>query len=296
MQTLTAYKWKVKGLSFSADGATLASAGGKARAISLWDLSRGKRSYLRGHTEPLEWVRFAPQASYLLSGDRYASGRLWSVDADSAWTSTVLPTSVAAFVGEGHEVACARWDTRSRWSVFLIPCDEPGPPPPALPLLEPDLRRLSLFGSPSGRDLAAIGEDWRIRIPLVLLIRPGPELVGLRLRPFSTPHDVTFSPDGRTLAVAATEAILRWTVATVEPLPPLRGHTRMINAAAYLPDGRLLSCSNDGTTRLWDCTSGKCLDVRDWQLGELTALAVARDGMRAAVGSKTGTILIWDLD
>jgi WD40 repeat protein len=73
-----------------------------------------------------------------------------------------------------------------------------------------------------------------------------------------------------------------------------KGHTRVVMGLVYLSDGRLLSCSTDGSVKTWD--SGKCVDTRDWGIGPLHALAVAKDGMRAACGSEDGTIFVWDLD
>ncbi|MFM9101799.1 MAG: WD40 repeat domain-containing protein, partial [Cyanobium sp.] len=57
-----------------------------------------------------------------------------------------------------------------------------------------------------------------------------------------------------------------------------------VNALAVLPDGRLVSGSDDSTIRLWDPASGSCLAVfvghQDW----VEALAVLPDG-RLASGS-----------
>jgi WD40 repeat protein len=59
----------------------------------------------------------------------------------------------------------------------------------------------------------------------------------------------------------------------------LEGHTRSVNGALALPDGRLLSWSDDHTLRLWDGASGACLAVleghTEWVNGAL-ALADGR--------------------
>jgi WD40 repeat protein len=294
MQTLQGARSLVHALSFSGDGAYLASAAGQAQVISLWDLRKGTRSGLRFHRVRVDLVRFAPKAPYLLSADRRVGGRIWSADAEGVWASQALVSPLAAFVGEGSEVACAQADVGGNWYLGYVASDFPGKDGTLVPLGRLNVGRWILFGSPAGRDVAVIATEWRTYALVVVLIRPGASPVTRQLTIASTPHDAAFTPDGRTLAVATTDAVQRWDVATTEPLPSLRGHTRLIRAVAYLPDGRLLTCSNDGTVRTWD--GDQCVDVKDWQLGELTALAVASDGMRAAVGNRTGTILIWDVD
>jgi WD40 repeat protein len=67
-------------------------------------------------------------------------------------------------------------------------------------------------------------------------------------------RSVTFSPDGRWLAVAMlTQEVEIWDVETRRLVKRLRGHTWDVNAVAYSPDGsQLASGCQDGTIRFWD--------------------------------------------
>ena len=70
---------------------------------------------------------------------------------------------------------------------------------------------------------------------------------------------VAWSPDGtRLLTGGGDDGTVRvWDAATAEPLHQLTGHPGGVSAVAWSPDGtRLLTGSTDGTTRMWDATSG----------------------------------------
>src|SRR5262249_1561000 len=154
--------------------------------------------------------------------------------------------------GEGHGIACVDADNMWRWNLHFLASDSPGNPGTTLQLGRLNLGRMTLFGSPAVRDQGVLALGSMPVTPAAVVGRPREREITQRLAVPSTPHVAAFSPDGRTLALATTEAIVRWNVATLDPLPLLRGHGRLIQAVGYLPDGRLLSCSNDGTVRTWD--------------------------------------------
>src|SRR5262249_21625549 len=81
------------------------------------------------------------------------------------------------------------------------------------------------------------------------------------------PHDwpvlaVTFSPDGRRLAVASGVGlkgeITVWDAEAGKELLVFRGHTRDVEGLAYSPDGRrLASAGLDKTVKVWDAATGE---------------------------------------
>jgi WD40 repeat protein len=81
----------------------------------------------------------------------------------------------------------------------------------------------------------------------------------------------------------------------IEFVCSLQGHTDWIGRIAWSPGGHLLaSPSHDGTVRLWDADTGKCL--RSIEAHSRTVYTVVFDcqGERLASASDDGTIKIWD--
>lgn len=76
----------------------------------------------------------------------------------------------------------------------------------------------------------------------------------------------------------------------------LRGHTAALNGVKYSSDGkRLVSCSYDGTLKLWDALSGKCLKTftghEDW----VVEVDFCADEKSIISYSLDGTVRVWDV-
>ncbi|KAG1728241.1 hypothetical protein EDD22DRAFT_961087 [Suillus occidentalis] len=84
---------------------------------------------------------------------------------------------------------------------------------------------------------------------------------------------------------AATKSILKPSIA-------LKGHGGRIWSMSYFPDGqRMISGSEDKTTRQWDLEAGKEIEeVRDVCEKEVHAVAVSRNGRWIATGSDSGEL------
>ncbi|HEY7314001.1 MAG TPA: serine/threonine-protein kinase [Gemmataceae bacterium] len=113
-------------------------------------------------------------------------------------------------------------------------------------------------------------------------------------------YAAAFSPDGRWLATAGEDTVVRvWDAATGQNLFRLRGHTDVVRGVAFHPDGlRLASASEDGTLKIWDVLKGRELSTLR-PMGKFAVLRTAvfsPDGRRLASSSTTGTIYVWDPD
>ena len=71
------------------------------------------------------------------------------------------------------------------------------------------------------------------------------------------------------------------------------GHTSHINCILTLPDGRIVSGSSDDTLRVWDSSTGQCLQILEGHKGMINCVAVLPDG-RIVSGSSDDTLRVWD--
>jgi WD40 repeat protein len=76
------------------------------------------------------------------------------------------------------------------------------------------------------------------------------------------------------------------------------GHTNWVRGAIHLPGGqRIITCSRDGSLRLWNVKSGKQIG-EDWRDGDSGAqsIALSPDGKKVVSGSSDGPVRLWDIE
>jgi len=103
------------------------------------------------------------------------------------------------------------------------------------------------------------------------------------------------------MAASSTPAEVRVKTTTeVKPYQTIRGHTRFVCGVAHLHDGRrIITCSLDGSLRLWERESGAQIgnDWRDDGDEEgVCIIALSPNGETVASGGRHGMVKLWDIE
>jgi len=107
---------------------------------------------------------------------------------------------------------------------------------------------------------------------------------------------LTFSPDGKTLALGTLSgSILLWDVSKHEFGVPLH-HTDRLFALAYSRDGKILaSGGTDGKIILWNTSTKQQIGTLDGHVKLVASIAFSPRGKILASGNGDGTIILWDI-
>ena len=77
-------------------------------------------------------------------------------------------------------------------------------------------------------------------------------------------------------------------------LASLRGHSGGVKAVCISSDGsKVISGSEDNTVKIWDATTGACLNTLEGHNDYVSSVCISRDGSRIVSGSYN-TVKIWD--
>ena len=106
---------------------------------------------------------------------------------------------------------------------------------------------------------------------------------------------VTFSPDGKTLAVGSYETITLHDMVAKSELAKLKTKTGFVRAVAYSPDGTLLVSGSYQTVTVWDANSRSLRTVLAGHRGYVTGVAFSPDGKLLATSSEDETAKVWDM-
>ncbi|EMD59114.1 hypothetical protein COCSADRAFT_165333 [Bipolaris sorokiniana ND90Pr] len=80
-----------------------------------------------------------------------------------------------------------------------------------------------------------------------------------------------------------------------EELDTLEGHSDWVSLVAFSHDStRLASASEDSTVKVWDTSSGACLQTLEGYRSWVSSVAFLHDSTRLALASDDRTVKVWD--
>jgi WD40 repeat protein/serine/threonine protein kinase len=327
LRTLRGHTDRVNRVRFSAFGPTLVSAGNDG-AVKMWEVGGGKEIFtLRGHTRGVNDVALTRNGGLIVSGSADKTVKLWDArtgrqelmlpghtcaafSADSRLLASAVHVSLQVIeVPSGRQVFQASHRTPVRSVAFpkhghwlastdgseVVLWDLKGKPiyRKAVPAVE------QLAFSPDGRILALVA-DFASQVRL-WDARSGQEIRTLRVG--SRDRTLAFSPDGKQIATAGFNAVIRvFDTTTGRSILTIRGHADPIRSLAFDKDGGLIaSASEDGTVRIWDARTGKERLALKGHRGQVTSVCFSPDGRRLVSTSKRdagneGDVKIWDAE
>lgn len=110
---------------------------------------------------------------------------------------------------------------------------------------------------------------------------------------------MTFSPDGKTLASASSDGMIRlWDAFTAqhkETIEVDRFEKTNVYSMAFSPDAKMLAGGVDKTVLLWNAATGQHLQSFKGHEFSVSSVVFSPDGTTLASGSSGGTILLWEL-
>jgi WD40 repeat protein len=254
----------------SPDGKILASLGGDAGGIVLWDTKTGKRRHHVGPGDKVEHYWLAPDGKHLLvltmtetpSGARKSAMRLWETatgkeinlfgdDTGGSWPAGFSPDGNRVVVVFNDCVIV--WDigTRRRLHTFKI---------------DPENRVFSFAFSLDGKLLTFAEWGGRIRLCRIDSGKELPSLLNEQTKEKLPRSGIAtaLTPDGRTVFTTDMDRnVFGWERATGGLRLGWRAHESRVIAVCVSLDGKMLATTGDGTALTWD----------------VAALAGARDGL-----------------
>jgi WD40 repeat protein len=271
---------------FSPDGTRILvdEYGGNPRLFDSRDFRQ--IAALGGHLESVEVLGFSPDSLMVATGADDDTLRLWCARTGeilaTLWGHTAKVVAFAFSPDSRRLVSGSQDKTLRVWDVAEA--------------LESRYGHVYGIGAsaicPDGSSIGAGQEDGTVTLTGINCDKE-PRIMG---RQTEAVTKCVFSPDGQRFAAGSRNGVITvWALKGGESVT-VKEHVRAVSGLAFTPVGdTLISCSWDGTIRLWDPHTGAERMVLQGHEQDVNVMDVSRDGRRLVSGSDDGTLIVWDL-
>ncbi len=303
LMTMSGHSDIVWSVAVSQDGKYLASASSD-KTVKIWDAATGQEIVsLRGHTDDVGMVEFASDGRKLATASSDKTVKLWDAATWQELATLAHPEEnpIFAFSPDGKTIATgcldgvARlWDASTGKGLRTFKGGVGGP-------------IFTLAFSPDGATLVTGGgnscaEFWDVTTgkPISAPEAPGQQKpLGKMVRTSNAIMSVSFSPDGRTLAVASYDRTVRlYSTNTLQLLNTFKGHDLSADSVTFSLNGRLLATvGRDGVVKLWDVGVAQEPGISGRGLGMIYSMAFSPEGRcLATAGLDRQVLKLWDVN
>ncbi|KAL0075640.1 quinon protein alcohol dehydrogenase-like superfamily [Phycomyces blakesleeanus] len=328
--TLSGHTEAILSVSFSPNGAQLATGSGDA-TVRIWDLNTETPQHtLKGHTSWVLSIAWSPDGKTLASGSMDNTVRLWDPKTGKALGDAL----------KGH----TKWITALAWEPYHLNSKAnrlaSSSKDSTIRVWDTTLRKISMTISQHTAAVTCVkwgGEGliysasqdktikvWNSSGALVKTLQGHGHWVNslalstdfvLRTGPFDhTGKRYASEEESKAAALARYKAfkgnkperlvsgsddftMFFWEPeASKKPITRMTGHQKLVNHVSFSPDGRMIaSASFDNSVKLWDGMTGKFIGNLRGHVGAVYQVCWSSDSRMLISSSKDSTLKIWDI-